>query len=224
VKTKIILHGKLAKIYGKEFQFANINKPSDAVLAIDTIFPGFRKHLIRESAGGSHYELICDNDSKTLKDVQEKQRIKIVEIVPCIIGQVELIIGGIIGLFKAGAIQSVFLQQLVVSVSVGLIMAGIMYLLTPIPENEPNEAAISTNIKNNSFLFQTPQNITVQGRPVPIGYGRLRIGSMVVGQNLTNYDLSSDRQNVSYDSLKTEALLKINASFGSSISNYFRGY
>lgn len=224
MKTKIILHGKLAKIYGKEFEFANINKPADAVLAIDTLFPGFRKHLIKESSGGSHYELICDNDSKTLKDVQKKQKIKIVEIVPCIVGQIELIIAGIIGLVKAGAIQSVFLQQLVISISVGLIMAGIIYLLTPVPENEPNEASITTSIKNNSFLFQTPQNVASQGRPVPIGYGRLRIGSMVVGQNLSNYDLSNDRQNVHYESLKTEALLKINASFGSSISNYFRGY
>ena len=224
MKTKIILHGKLAKIYGKEFEFANINKPADAVLAIDTLFPGFRKHLIKESSGGSHYELICDNDSKTLKDIEKKQKIKIIEIVPCIVGQIELIIAGIIGLVQAGGIQSVFLQQLVVSISVGLIMAGIMYLLTPIPENEPNEASISTSIKNNSFLFQTPQNAAVQGRPVPIGYGRLRVGSMIVGQNLSNYDLSNDRQNVHYESLKTEALLKINASFGSSISNYFRGY
>ena len=78
--------------------------------------------------------------------------------------------------------------------------------------------------KNPSFLFQNPQTISTQGKPIPIGYGRLRVGSLVVGTTLSNFDLSDDRQNTHYETAKTEALLKIQESFGSSVSNYIRGY
>lgn len=40
--TKIKLHGKLGKIYGKSFEFQNINKPMDVIKAMDSIIPGFK--------------------------------------------------------------------------------------------------------------------------------------------------------------------------------------
>ena len=112
-----------------------------------------------------------------------------------------------------------------VSLAIGLIIAGIAYLLTPIPETEPNEAEISQSIKNASYTFQTPQNTSAQGRPIPICYGRLRVGSLVIGSIVTNYELSRDtQQNVKYDNINTEALLKLQNAFGSSTSAYIRGY
>ena len=95
--------------------------------------------------------------------------------------------------------------------------------MTDIPEVEPSEISISTNVKNASYIFQTPQNIAAQGRPVPIIYGRLRVGSFVVSQKITNYDLDRDNQNVNFDSLKSQAIQKIQESFGSSSNNYLRG-
>ena len=59
----------------------------------------------------------------------------------------------------------------------------------------------------SSFAFGTPENIAKQGGPVPIGYGRLLIGSRVISSNLMNvdrarfdsknfYDIFSDNQQI----------------------------
>ena len=63
MKTKIILHGKIAKIYGSEFEFANINKPSDALDAIEMLFPGFKKYITNQATkNGMCYEMIANDD------------------------------------------------------------------------------------------------------------------------------------------------------------------
>ena len=227
MKTKIKLYGKMAKIYGKNFEFANINKAMDAVSAMETKFPGFRKYITDESKKGSHYEILSNSENRSLEGLKKIEEINTIEIVPCIIGSGPLliVIGGALAAYAGtAAVVGTAFGSFLFTLGVGLIIAGIMYLLTPIPENEPNEDAISTSIKNSSFLFQSPQNVSSQGRPVPIGYGRLRVGSYVVGSTISNFDLSNDRQNDRYEKTRSNALLNIQKSFGSSVSNYIRGY
>lgn len=226
MKTKIILHGKLAKMYSKEFEFANIQKPSDAVSAIETRFPGFRKEIIKQSKNGAHYEMLCDEENKSMDQLNQKQNIKIIDIVPCIIGKLPLVIIGFgLGAFAIANLTG-WALAFALTLAVGLIVAGIVYLMTPIPETEPDEASISTTIKNSSFLFATPSNASAQGRPIPIVYGRLRVGSFVISSVVSNYDLSSQtyRSSTLENSSRSEALVKIQSSFGSSVANYFRGY
>jgi len=226
MKTKIILHGKLAKIFGKEFEFANIKKPIDAITAIETRFPGFRDFVIDSSKKGAHYEIICDNESEDSFSINNrKQKIQEIQIVPCVLGSdpISLIIIGAIAVgIGAFAGLSVAAAAFFITLGVGLIMAGIMYLLTPIPENEPS-SEISTSVKNSSFMFQSPQNISTQGRSIPICYGKLRVGSYVVGTTISNYNLESDpsAQN-RFKSNRSNSILKIQKSFGSSVSNLYR--
>lgn len=230
MKTKIILHGKIAKIYGKEFEFHNINKPTDVIYAMDTMFPGFRKYIINQAKEGLSYEIIVNGLTETAYSMNSTKNIKTVEIAPSIIGKdpitLAIVLGG--GLAVAGYVIGIgtLLGGFLFAVGMGLVIAGIQYLTTPIPEDEPEsiENSIRAGIKNSSFLFSSPQNVATQGRPVPIGYGRLRVGSYVVGTTLSNYDLTLDRQNVAYENNLTNALVKIQNAFGSSVSNYIRGY
>ena len=112
-----------------------------------------------------------------------------------------------------------------IALGVGLLIAGIMYLLTPIPENEPRESSIKASIKNSSFLFQNPSNVSTQGRAIPIVYGRLRVGSYVIGTAVTNFELHEDAQlQRRFKSNRTNALLKIQNSFGSSVSELYRTF
>lgn len=226
MKTKIILHGKLAKMYAKELEFANIHKPSDAVAAIETRFPGFRKEIINDSKNGAHYEMLCDDENKSLDQLNQVQTIKVIDIVPCIIGKLPLVLVGFgLGAFAVASLTG-WALAFTLTLAVGLIVAGITYMMTPIPENEPDESSISTTIRNSSFLFSNPQNVSAQGRPIPITYGRLRVGSFVISSVISNYDLSSAtyRQSSLENSSRSDALVKIQSSFGSSVANYFRGY
>ena len=221
--TRIILHGKLARIYRKEFVFENISKPLDALQAIETIYPGFRKDLQDFSQNGMHYDLLV-NDKKC-ENLNQKQKLAEINIVPCIVGSIAIFqwIWTWAQTIYAAYQGLAWYYKVAIAFAVGVVAAGIGYLMTDIPEIEPSEISITTNVKNASYIFQTPQNVAAQGRPVPIIYGRLRVGSFVVSQKITNYDLDRDNQNVNFDSLKSQAIQKIQESFGSSSDNYLRG-
>lgn len=228
MKTKINLHGKLRKLYGKSFEFANIKKPIDAIKALDAIFPGFRKNIVDEAKIGGHYEIMTDGKSQNCLELTQDQKIiKEINIVPCLIGNgvgaIVLAIGAIaigVGIW-VGATTA--LGAFFIALGVGLIIAGIMYLLTPIPENEPNEQSIRASVKNSSFIFQNPKNVSTQGRAIPVVYGRLRVGSYVVGTTVTNFELHLDSQlQRRFQSNRTNALLKIQKAFGNSITELYR--
>jgi predicted phage tail protein len=225
--TKIKLHGKLSKDYGDSFEFSNINKPSDVVKAIECILPGFRDSIINASKKGGHYEIIVNGKSKNAFELNQKEKnINQVDIVPCLMGHGGGALAVVLGIVAVGigiSATSVAVSAFFIALGVGLIIAGIMYLLTPIPENEPNEASIRASIRNSSFLFQNPSNTAVQGRAIPIVYGQLRVGSYVVGTSVTNFELHEDTQlQRRFSANNTNALLKIQKSFGSSISELYR--
>lgn len=226
MKTKIILNGKLAKLYGKEFEFANIKKPIQAIEALETRFPGIRNYIIKSAKEGMHYELLCNEKSENCYSMHNKKSvIEKVEIAPSIIGSGPGTLAVLVGIaFIAGGIVAgaTALGAFFVVLGVGLLIAGIMYLLTPIPENEPS-SDVSGSVKNSSFLFQNPQNIATQGRTLPVCYGKLRVGSYVVGTTISNYNLNQDVQSQRrFESDKANASLKIQESFGSSVSNLYR--
>ena len=226
MKTKIKLHGKLSKMYGEEFEFANIRKPTDAVKALQTIFPDFKDSIIEAAKEGTHYELIVDGQSEDSYSMNQNKDTSagVIEIVPCIIGKgpAGYIIGGLIlggiGYYATGFAVSAFF----ITLGVGLVIAGIMYLLTPIPEAEPS-AEIEAGIKNSSFIFNNPSNVASQGQAIPIVYGKLRVGSQVVGTTISNHNLSSDPQSSNrFNAARANSVLKIQQSFGSSISTLYR--
>ena len=146
---------------------------------------------------------------------------------PCILGYGPLVL--ILGVIAVGVgvagIYGVAVSAFLIALGVGLIIAGIMYLLTPIPENEPNEQNIRASIRNSSFVFQNPSNSSSQGRAIPIVYGRLRVGSHVIGTTISNFELHQDTQlQRRFASNNANALLKLQKSFGASISQLYRTY
>ena len=70
---------------------------------------------------------------------------------------------------------SFFLGLLLLAASVG-IQFLITSLMTP---KAPKD------IKNNSRLFSGYENVTKRNVPIPIGYGRLKIGSILIANDIT---------------------------------------
>ena len=190
MKTKIILHGILEKKFGKEFYFYNINKPIDAVKSLNTIYNNFAQTIINHAKLGMHYELIVDGQTKTAKDMNERgQEIQTIEICPCILGEDIFTAAFWIAAGFSATTAAVIATTLTVLV-VGIVVAGIVYLITPIPEVEPQGQ--ETMVATNSFIFTSPNNVAAQGVTLPVGYGRLRVGSLVVSQTSKNFDLDED--------------------------------
>jgi len=185
----------LSKIFGDSFEFFNILKPIDAIQAINTIHKDFKQTIKDHAKIGQHYEIIINGESADTHSLQNsREKINHIEIVPCILGKdpiSAIVIGGLSVAAGAGAFGALgaFASAFFFTLGVGLIMAGITYLLTPIPEVEPRE--IEATVKAESFLFQSQNNTASQGSPVRLGYGRLRVGSQVISSAIRNRNIET---------------------------------
>ena len=66
-------------------------------------------------------------------------------------------------------------------------------MMTPTPEMQLGEVP-SLNVESTSFLFSTKDNLTSQGIPVPVGYGRLKIGTKVISNKIESNNRESDQR------------------------------
>ena len=78
----------------------------------------------------------------------------------------------------AGGDPVSIITAIVVSIVTGLIMQALFKPPKPKEEKE-----------TKSYLFSGPVNTAAQGVPIPIGYGRLRVGSTVISASLRNQQL-----------------------------------
>lgn len=101
-----------------------------------------------------------------------------------------LIFAGVV-LIVVGVILSIYtfatIGILVILAGIGLIAAGVINLLAK-PPKEPEIGAR----QKQSFLFSGPVNIANEGGPVPVGYGRLIIGSTVITASYEIKEFNAD--------------------------------
>ena len=192
---KIKLYGKLADFIGhKEL---NVNKnivktPANAIRFLISNFKGLENHIRQNSY------LIKVNDN----NIYEEEMIlslgnSDIHIVPAIQGSggVGRVLGGIalIGLafatggaslslstgltFKAGALGGVFVSKALVYGGGLLALSGAAQMLAPQPQTPDFQ---STEDPRISFNFSGIQNVTRAGTPIPLVYGEIFTGSVVI--------------------------------------------
>lgn len=172
--TEVILHGKIAKLFPANYKFYNIYKPSDCLEAIDANYEGFKNYFKNTRETNALYEMIVDGETvKNAQDAFNKKEIKKIEIVPAI----------------TGSDPVSFIGAFFVNLIIGLVVAGIQYLLTTVPESEPKRFTLTPT--NSSFAFANQENIASQYTPVPIGYGALRVGSKIIESQRKAVDLGT---------------------------------
>lgn len=191
--TDIFLHGKLGQQYGKKFKFS-ICRPKDVFRAIETIHEGFSKTVAEYAQKGLQYSIIVDGDTvSNEKEFSAKKNIKKIDIVPVVYGAgvAALAVGAVAlvaGIAAGGT--ATLIGSLLITVAFSAISFGLQSLLAKPPKaNAVSQAAstATTSATSKSFLFSNRENIAGQGSPVPLGYGRLRIGSAVVQENIKSY-------------------------------------
>lgn len=170
--TEITLHGLAAKKFKPSFKMSNISRPVDSILAIDANYDGFKNFFLQEAEKNNFYQFVVDGDLVTnANEALGRKEIQTIDIVPCIWGSAPVLV------------------PFLVTLAIGLVMAGIQYLMTPIPESEPQVAV--AQLGGNSFWFASKANIPAQFISVPLGYGELRVGSKVIEQTIRAIDRSN---------------------------------
>lgn len=183
------LHGYLGERYGRRFELA-ASSVAEALRLLRANFSGFTSDILKHSPG-----FVVKVDGKAVKDackLSEHHLNPEIHIVPAIKGAggksggAALIIAaaviaiaaytGYIPADYAGAAYNVSLNLAISGVS------QLMFSSTSVSTDSPEELTGETN--KASYAFNGPVNTTAQGNPVPVLYGRLRVGSQVVSAGI----------------------------------------
>jgi len=73
---------------------------------------------------------------------------------------------------------------LIVGVGASLVLGGVSQLLTPVPTMSSGSTADTSKDPRKSYSFSGIQNTSRQGLPVPICYGEVLIGSVVISAGI----------------------------------------
>ena len=177
--TSIHLHGILAQEYGKEFSLS-VSKPKDALKAIDANREGFIARILELQREGFAYDLILDKQRVTEVHELEIDNVERIDVVPAIMGS------GFIG----AAVGWLFGGTLLANIVLAVALAAIQYALTPKPDlgmPDAQNLSAEASAMNSSYIFSTNLNTATQGSPVPLGYGRLRVGSAVIQTSIKSF-------------------------------------
>lgn len=71
------------------------------------------------------------------------------------------------------------------AVGASLLLGGVAQMLT----KQPAMPNISEKEKKNSTAFSNLSNMAAQGKPMPLAYGRIRTGSLIISQGLEAIDV-----------------------------------
>lgn len=198
--TKIYLEGAMGRNFGREW-ILDIHTPAEAFQLIQANIPRFGQ-WIRDNL--KRYEkcmIICKYadgriealDEKTMLMHKEAQEI---HFVPTVYGAGKFM-GAIVGaaMVVVGALMwwnPLGWGAWAVTIGQGLVVAGAGMLVSTVV------TAIMGRVKNNSnddddqtsYYFNGAQNTTRQGVPVPLIFGRCKVGSAVISSSINVSDQS----------------------------------
>lgn len=190
--TNVYIHGLLAKEFGRKFKFS-LGRPKDAIAAIDANKKGFTNRIIELAKKGAHYSIVVDGIVAN-KFSLERGTPKDIHIVPMISGSAGVVTAiGVI--LYAAAIYAPEYAAILIAIGSIAISYGITNLMQKNNQSDVGSASATANALNKSFLFSNGENVTEQGNPLPIGYGRLRIGSAVIQSTIKSFPSKFDESN-----------------------------
>ena len=177
---KIKLYGALAKFVGHRVLEADVATAAEAVRFLVTNWPELEGHMAKQ-----YYRVHTAGEDLTLDDVHNPmgREIQIVPVMPgagalgrILIG-IALVAASFIPGLQGVAIfgSKLLLSTVLVSVGASLVIGGIAQALTPTPKTSQDEGD-----PRKSFSFSGIQNTTRAGVPVPVVYGEMLVGGIVV--------------------------------------------
>lgn len=203
--VRVTLHGDLGDKVGKIYEL-DVKSPAEAIRAVEICSKRkFYKYLSTKEKRGAKYQILINEspflseepfdevenlDINKLKETElyaKRKDLKSIDIIPVIEGsggggnsQNKGILGVVLGivLIIAGIvfIATPFGAPLIVA-GIGLTIAGIAVLISSPPEMGDFG---DLEKKRQSYLFGGPANRINEGGPVPIGYGRVLVGSQTI--------------------------------------------
>lgn len=186
VMTTIKLSGSLAKMFGRAHQRL-ISTPREVFRALSVTVPGFEKYLNTSKARGLTYTVMVGKRNISESDLDFPNAGQEIRIVPVIIGSkrdgvLQTILGAAlvaVSIWMPGV--SIAASNMMFAAGASMALGGIAQMLSP----QPGGLASKQDADNKaSYAFGGVTNTTAQGNPVPLCYGKRRIGGAIISAGI----------------------------------------
>ncbi|MBD2797328.1 tail assembly protein [Xenorhabdus sp. 18] len=179
----IRLYGVLGARFGRVHKLA-VSTPQEAIRALSVLIDGFERFLLTAKERGLTFAVFngkrnLQRDELTFSGEDD------IRIAPMIIGSknagvFQTILGAVLVVAGAFLWATPFGAPMIMT-GVGMMLGGVVQMLSPMPgglarREDPDNKP--------SYAFGGPVNTVAQGNPVPIGYGRRRIGGAIISAGI----------------------------------------
>jgi len=181
---KIKVYGKLRQFLGKSYFMAAVKSPQQAMSFLIANFEGVQKHMndqiYKVKMGGR----VITEEYLSMTGQGD------IQIIPIATGSVSAVVSVVSGIFSAGAavasvagtvLTSSVVGTALTTIGTSLVIGGITDLLSPqnpIPDVS-SVSDIDPSIRG-SYSFSGIQNVSSSGVPIPIIYGAVFSGSIII--------------------------------------------
>ena len=171
---KIYLHGALGKRFGKEWSL-DVNSASEAISALFANKPDIAKYINKKYQEGVSYGIKKGANKNFLqKEDYALNTNKDLHIFPVPEGSAEFAIN--LAIMAVTTAASMMIQKKIA---------------------EAMRRDDSTLVaQTQSFIYSGSENRFQQGSNIPLGYGRMKVGSNVISSSIVNYDFNSNTQKI----------------------------
>lgn len=187
----VLLYGALGQRFGRVHRLA-VDTPAEAVRALSANFPAFEAYVARSESG--YRVRYSDAVAENARELHNPAGPGTIRIIPVVAGAKN----GMGGIFLGAALiafawwnplgwstiafMGTTVGAAMTSIGVSLVLGGVTQMLAP----QPKTPTVAERPENQpSYLFDGPVNTTAQGHPVPVGYGRLIVGSAVISAGIS---------------------------------------
>jgi len=195
---KIKLYGNLAEYVGAEEFEANVNSVAEAVRFLLCNFEGIEHYM-----SPNYYQIKVGNFDISKDEIEHPVGQEDIHFVPVVSGSGGLgkaLLGGVLialsmgafGAFAGGAMFSgaaTVGAKVTFGIGVNLLLTGVSEMLFPLPKPTDFKTEDDPSI---SFQFNSIQNVSRAGIPVPLVYGEIFTGSIVISAALDTAQVDVD--------------------------------
>ncbi|MEB7063937.1 tail assembly protein [Escherichia coli] len=192
VMTRIELCGVLGKIFGR-VHHRLITTTHESTRALAATIEGFEKYMISSQRRGMTYAVFRGKENISEDDLGLPVTEEVIRIVPVIIGSkragalqtilgaVLVVVGVVISAFTSWTVAGIGVGGAITSLGASMMAGGVIQMLSP----QPAGLASKQDADNRaSYAFGGVTNTAAQGYPVPLLYGRRRIGGAIISAGI----------------------------------------
>ena len=190
--VRIELGGLLGKTFGP-VHYRLIRTTHEATRALAATVKGFEQYMISSQRRGLTYAVFRGKKNISEDDLGMPVTEEVIRVVPVIIGSkkagvlqtilgaVLVVVGVVISTFTGWTVAGIGVGGAITSLGVSIMAGGVIQMLSP----QPAGLASKQDADNRaSYAFGGVTNTAAQGYPVPLLYGRRRIGGAIISAGI----------------------------------------